>query len=124
MQPECTTANFTAAAVAPIAAGAAPHVVIDDAESRVGVGVSNDELVHVRDLTQMRGAVFSSGNYPQLNVTRTSDGVRIERPHAEHLSIDISSALARRRSRSTFRKARASRSRAVRVPTWPALTAA
>ena len=81
--------NFTAAAVAPVAAGAAPHVVIDDADSRVGIGVSNDELVHVRDLTQIGGAIFSSGNYPQLKVSRTSDGVRIERPHAEHRSIDI-----------------------------------
>ena len=81
--------NFTAAVVAPVAAGAAPHIVIDDAESRVGVAVSNDELVHVRDLTQIGGAVFSSGKYPQLKVTRTSDGVRIERPNAEHLSIDI-----------------------------------
>lgn len=81
-------ANFTAAVVAPLASGAAPHVVIDDAESRVGIGVSNDELVHVRDLTQIGGAVFSSGNYPQLKVARTSDGVSIERPHAEHFLID------------------------------------
>jgi Putative adhesin len=81
--------DFTAARVAPVAAGAAPHVVIDDAQSRVGVAVSNDGLVHVRDLTQLRGAVFSSGNYPTLSVTRTPDGVRIERPHAGSLSLGI-----------------------------------
>lgn len=81
--------DFTAARVAPVAAGATPHVVIDDAQSRVGVAVSNDGLVHVRDLTQMRGAVFSSGKYPTLSVTRTPDGVRIERPYAGSLSIGI-----------------------------------
>jgi hypothetical protein len=82
-------ASFTAAAIAPVAAGGAPHVVIDDVDSRVGVAVSNDELVHVRDLTQIRGAVFSSANYPQLRVTRTPDGVRIERPGDEHFSLEL-----------------------------------
>lgn len=81
--------DFTPVAQAPVAAGDAPHVVIDDAQSRVGVTISNDGLVHVRDLTEMRGAIFSSGSYPQLRVARTSDGVRIERPGSGHLSIDI-----------------------------------
>jgi hypothetical protein len=81
--------DFTPAAQAPVAAGDTPHVVIDDAPSRVVVTASNDGLVHVRDLTEMRGAIFSSTAYPQLHVTRTSDGVRIERPAAEHLSIDV-----------------------------------
>jgi hypothetical protein len=81
--------DFTAAPIAPVAAGSQPRVVIDDAASRVQVGVSPDELVHVSDLTQMRGAVYSSGTYPQLRVTRTSDGVRIERPSAGRLSIEI-----------------------------------
>jgi hypothetical protein len=81
--------GFTPIAQAPVAAGDAPHVVIDDARSRVAVTVSNDGLVHVRDVTEMRGAIFSDAAYPQLRVTRTSDGVRIERPPAGHLSIDI-----------------------------------
>ncbi len=81
--------DFTAAKVTPVVAGATPHVVIDDAQSRVHVSASSDELIHVRDLTQMRGAVFSSGKYPGLKVIRTSDGVRIERPDAGNLSIDI-----------------------------------
>ncbi len=81
--------DFTPVTQAPIAAGDAPHVVIDDAQSRVGVTISNDGLVHVRDLTEMRGAVFSSAAYPQLHVTRTSDGVRIERPGSGRLSIAI-----------------------------------
>ena len=81
--------DFAPVTQAPIAAGDAPHVVIDDAQSRVAVTISNDGLVHVRDLTEMRGAVFSSGSYPQLRVTRTGDGVRIERSGSGRLSVDI-----------------------------------
>jgi Putative adhesin len=81
-------ADFTAAAIAPIAAGQTPQVAIDDADSRVDVGVSNDGLVHVRDLTQMRGAIFSTSTYPQLRVTRTPGGVRIERA-AQHFSVEV-----------------------------------
>ncbi|MBV9718644.1 MAG: DUF4097 family beta strand repeat protein [Candidatus Eremiobacteraeota bacterium] len=81
--------DFAATTIAPIAAGAAPHVVVDDVESRVHIDTSNDELVHVRDLTQIHGAVFSSGKYPQLVVSRTADGVRIERPPAPSSSLDI-----------------------------------
>jgi hypothetical protein len=82
-------ADFAAAPVEPIAAGESPAVAIDDAASRVSVGVSNDGLVHVRDLTQMRGAIFSSSSYPQLRVTRTGDGVRIERRAAHHFSVEV-----------------------------------
>jgi Putative adhesin len=81
--------DFSAAPIAPVAAGAAPRVVIDDAASRVHVDVSPDELVHVSDLTEMHGAVYSTGSYPHLRVTRTSDGVRIERPGSGRLSIEI-----------------------------------
>lgn len=75
--------DFTAASIAPVAAGATPHVVIDDANSRVRVDASSDALVHVRDLTQIHGGVFSNANYPRLAVTRTPDGVRIERLRSE-----------------------------------------
>jgi hypothetical protein len=81
--------DFTPVSLSPVEAGESPHVVIDDVRSRVRVAVSSDGLVHVRDLTEMHGAIFSSGKYPQLHVTRTSDGVRIERPSAERLSIGI-----------------------------------
>jgi hypothetical protein len=81
--------DFTAAPIAPVAAGAAPRVVIDDSSSRVHVGVSNDESVHVRDLTEMHGGVYSSGGYPQLRVARTADGVRVERPSTGRISIAI-----------------------------------
>jgi hypothetical protein len=81
--------DFAAAQIAPIAAGERPHVVVDDANSRVHVAVSSDALVHVRDLTEIRGGVFSSAKYPQLHVTRTPDGVSIERQPATDLSIGI-----------------------------------
>ncbi|MFZ0573599.1 MAG: DUF4097 family beta strand repeat-containing protein [Candidatus Cybelea sp.] len=81
--------DFAAAPVEPLAAGETPQVAINDAASRVSVGVSNDGLVHVRDLTQMRGAIFSSSSYPQLRVTRTADGVRIERSARQHSSVEL-----------------------------------
>ena len=81
--------DFSAVALSPIGAGATPHVVVDDVRSRVSVGVSNDQLVHVRDLTRMSGMIFSSRAYPQLHVERTPDGVRIERPSVENLAIDM-----------------------------------
>lgn len=82
-------ADFAPSMVAPVAAGSAPHVVIDDVDSRVEVVRSDDGFVHVDDLTRMRGAIFSGGPYPQLRVTRTSDGVRIERPHAPDISFFV-----------------------------------
>lgn len=83
------SADFTAVPIAPLAAGGAPHVVVDDPNSRVVVGTSSDELVHVRDLTSMHGAIFSSGPYPRLTAVRTPDGVRIARPDGGHISIAI-----------------------------------
>lgn len=79
--------DFTASPIAPLAAGGAPHVVVDDANSRVQVGLSSDALVHVRDLTEIRGAFFSGEKYPQLHVTRTADGVNVERPRTSDISI-------------------------------------
>lgn len=79
--------DFAGSPIAPLAAGATPHVVVDDPDSRVHVGVSGDSLVHVRDLTQIRGGVFSNTTYPQLHVARTADGVSIERARVPDLSI-------------------------------------
>jgi hypothetical protein len=81
--------DFTGASFAPVEAGSSPHVVIDDAQSRVHVAMSSDGLVRIRDLTQIRGMFFSSAGYPHLQVTRTSDGVRIERPHAGDINVDV-----------------------------------
>ncbi|HEX8806835.1 MAG TPA: DUF4097 family beta strand repeat-containing protein [Candidatus Aquilonibacter sp.] len=73
--------DFVAKTFAPIAAGNTPRVTIDDPNSGVTIGVSNDGLVHVQDDTYFSGgALRSTGSYPQLTVTRDSNGVHITRP--------------------------------------------
>jgi len=60
-------------------AGSHPHVVIDDADSRVTVTPSSDGQVHVTDAARMSG--WGWGSKPQhLQVRKTADGVTIERP--------------------------------------------
>ena len=113
--------DFTAAPIAPVAAGAAPRVVIDDAASRVHVGVSPRRARPRRDLTEMRGAVFQPRSYPHLRVTRTSDGVRIERP-ARAASRSKSSDSASRPFKWTCREIPTSRSPIARAPTSSAVT--
>ncbi len=66
--------------VATLALGPAPHVVVEDPDSRVIVKVSSDGLVHVSDLTS--ADAYSSGTIPPLQVTRTPDGAHIERAAA------------------------------------------
>jgi len=74
-------AGFVAKTFAPIAAGSAPRVTIDDPNSGVTIGVSDDGRVHVKDDTYFSGATLRSPhNYPQLMVTIDSDGVHISRP--------------------------------------------
>lgn len=65
---------------APIDAGGAPHVVIDDAASGVAVTPSLDGKVHVKDDTQLFGLAWARTERPPLRVQRTSDGVLIQRP--------------------------------------------
>jgi hypothetical protein len=78
--------DFTAKPVAPLDAGSAPNVTIDDPESRVEVNVSSDGRVHVNDLTSVRG--LAGGNsIPQLHVARTADGISIVRPWHEHFFV-------------------------------------
>ncbi|MEO6834543.1 MAG: DUF4097 family beta strand repeat-containing protein [Candidatus Tumulicola sp.] len=73
-------ADFVAKSVAPIEAGDAPRIAVDDPDSRIVVAASNDGLVHVKDLTNVRGAMFTDGgSVPQLNVRHTGDGVAISR---------------------------------------------
>ncbi|MGA7570325.1 MAG: DUF4097 family beta strand repeat-containing protein [Candidatus Aquilonibacter sp.] len=76
-----TGADFAAKTFAPIAAGNAPRVTIDDPNSGVTIGVSDDGLVHVKDDTSFSGATLRSPHdYPQLTVTRDLNGVHIARP--------------------------------------------
>lgn len=72
--------SFVARPVAPIAAGLAPRVQIDDPESGVAVTTSSDGMIHVKDDTSFSGWRFGGRTQiPQLQVTRTLDGVHIER---------------------------------------------
>jgi len=65
---------------APIDAGGAPHVVIDDPDSGVAVTPSGDGKVHVTDASQIHGWLWSHRSRPALQVTRTADGISIQRP--------------------------------------------
>ncbi len=68
--------------IAPLAAGNAPAVYIDDPQSHVTVSPSADGLIHVQDRTHVGGLTWGgdAGHIPALTVTRTADGVRIVRP--------------------------------------------
>ena len=61
-------------------AGAAPHVVVDDQDSRVIVTPSSDGRVHVTDLTHTLGFFWSNGPRRALEASRTPDGVAVRRP--------------------------------------------
>ena len=54
--------DFTGKPIAPIAAGQAPHVVIDDPQSGVAVKLSSDGLVHVNDMTNLHGSRWASSS--------------------------------------------------------------
>lgn len=76
----------------PIDAGNAPHVVIDDPDSRVVITASTDGKVHVTDDTRTVGWVWGSSSQAPLTVNRTADGVRIQRadgrPHVAIFGFD------------------------------------
>lgn len=71
---------FVPQTFAPIDAGAAPHVIIDDPDSRVVVAASSDNRVHVTDRTSAGGFIYGAAQLAALHVERTADGVRIARP--------------------------------------------
>lgn len=64
---------------APIDAGNAPHVVIDDPASRVIVTPATDGKVHVTDNSRTVGLVWGDGIQVPLAVSRTAEGVSIRR---------------------------------------------
>lgn len=77
-----TGGSFAAKTFAPVAAGSAPRVTIDDPNSGVTISASTDGLVHVTDDTYFSGATLGGqhGDYPQLSVTQDGNGVHITRP--------------------------------------------
>jgi hypothetical protein len=71
--------NYAPYSLPAVDAGSHPHVVIDDADSRVAVTPSTDGQVHITDATRLGG--WGWGSRPQhLQVRKTADGVVIERP--------------------------------------------
>jgi hypothetical protein len=83
-------ASFKASPIAPMAAGLAPTVSIDDANAHVTVGVSNDGLVHVEDLTNPGALLWGSAPIAPLHVERTASGVSITRAGGDgNLSFSI-----------------------------------
>ncbi len=72
--------DFIPRAIAPLEAGRAPRIAVDDGQSRVIVEPSRDGLVHVTDQTWFYGGVWSTQDVAQLQVRRTRDGVSISRP--------------------------------------------
>lgn len=72
--------DYSAPPIAPLSAGAAPVVTVDDIDSRIVVTPSTDGLVHVTDRTEVHGLIFGSEHAQTLQVSRTLDGVRVYRP--------------------------------------------
>jgi hypothetical protein len=72
------TFGYTPYTLAAIDAGDAPHVVIDDPDSRVTVSASADGKVHVTDTRHIHGWGWGS-NPARVQMQKTPDGVLIER---------------------------------------------
>ncbi|HZZ66076.1 MAG TPA: DUF4097 family beta strand repeat-containing protein, partial [Candidatus Baltobacteraceae bacterium] len=67
-------------AFAPMYAGRAPHVILDDPDSGVTISNSTDGSVRVTDDSQMHGWFFGNHSRPPLSVRAIPGGVAIERP--------------------------------------------
>jgi len=74
---------------APIDAGSAPHVVIDDARSGVGITASTDGKVHVTDASHAFGWFVGGASRPALQVSRTADGVLVARAAEQRVRFSI-----------------------------------
>lgn len=74
----------------PIDAGSTPHVVIDDPDSHVVIGVSTDGKVHVTDASSLSGWFWGDTSpRPPLEVARTADGVAISRAAGHGVRIEV-----------------------------------
>jgi putative adhesin len=71
--------DYTAAAIAPLDAGAQPHVSVDVPNDRVVVTASNDGLVHVADRDEIHALMWGTPSMAPLHVSRTGDGVSVVR---------------------------------------------
>lgn len=78
-------------------AGPAPHVVVDDRDSRIVVTPSSDGRVHVTDLSQRVGFFWSNGPRRVLEASRTPDGVAVKRPGPRPVHVAVLFGLERER---------------------------
>lgn len=82
--------HYHAAESADFDAGSAPHVLVDDSDSRIVVTPSSDGRVHIADQSETVGFVWrSSGKPSRLAIARTADGVSVTRPSGGSLGIAI-----------------------------------
>ena len=72
---------------APIDAGDAPHVVIDDPDTHIVISPSTDGKVHVVDDTHTVGWVWGTPASTTVSVAKTADGVSITRRGAEEIAV-------------------------------------
>ncbi len=70
-------------------AGDAPHVVIDDPDSRIVITPSSDGKVHVSDDTRIAGLVWGGGSAAALRTVRTPDGVAVTRLNSGRMPVSI-----------------------------------
>lgn len=71
--------NYSRYSPPAVAVGSRPHVVIDDADSRVTLTASSDGKIHVIDASRLAG--WGWGSRPgKLQMHVTGDGVFIQRP--------------------------------------------
>ncbi|GAC1652601.1 MAG: hypothetical protein NVS9B12_02100 [Vulcanimicrobiaceae bacterium] len=77
-------------------AGSAPRVVVDDPDSRVVLTPSSDGRVHVTDRSALHGWMFGEPKaIAPVRVTRTADGVKIERASYSNTFMIFGSSTAR-----------------------------
>ncbi len=77
---------------APIDAGLAPRIAIDDPDSRVVVTVAHDGKVHVRDASETRGLILGYESLHPLQVLVVPGGIRIVRTamqKAGHIDLGV-----------------------------------
>jgi hypothetical protein len=61
--------------------------VIDDPNSGVGITASTDGKVHVTDASRADGWTWGNSSRPPLHVTRTADGVLVQRASGEDFGL-------------------------------------
>jgi DUF4097 and DUF4098 domain-containing protein YvlB len=88
--------GWTAGPIAPIAAGGAPQIEVDDVDSHIDVAISSDGLVHVADRSRA-DMLWGGRSIAPLHVSRTAGGVSISRAHSDSFSTHMQFGFSDRR---------------------------